>query len=217
MYRVVRQRAVLSEKMVWRSSCWYKELLLNWCTACFLSNGCFCQGWERMMMMTYCPVFFQIPSLCLPGGYKGKYVLSVASPIMNLFLPLLTLSVSLSLSLLSLSSSLPLLLSLSLSLSSPSPPLLSSLSLSLSALSLSLSLSPLLSLCSLSSHLSSLLSLSSLSSLSLSLSSLLSRLGGEIWWQESWCVELWSHSLCTFGGEWNLLWQRLILCHIILL
>lgn len=55
------------------------------------SNGCFCQGWVRM---TYCSVFFQIPSLRLSRGYKGKCVLSVASLIIglprNLFLSTLT-------------------------------------------------------------------------------------------------------------------------------
>jgi len=54
------------------------------------------------MVMTYCPVFFQIPSLCLPRGYKGKYVPAAASLIMglplNLFLSTSNFSLFLSLS-----------------------------------------------------------------------------------------------------------------------
>lgn len=29
--------------------------------------------------------------------------------------------------------------------------------------------------------------------------------GGEVWWEEGRCVELWSHPVCTFSGKWLLL------------
>lgn len=32
--------------------------------------------------------------------------------------------------------------------------------------------------------------------------------GGEVWREESRCVELWSHPVCTFSGEWWMLHQK---------